>query len=415
MLKGNRMFFRSMRVVVWFALAAMWQLCALADLTVSNVEVFSGYPWQEVIIGYTISGSSSDARSLAVVAKDNLTGKTYAAETLTGASLKTGRHMMKWHASADGAKFKSSNVDVTVQILGDSSGVTEEDVYCIIDLSGGASATKYHVSYVSAAPAGGWSDEYKTTKLVMRRIEPLAFKMGSGKYQVTLTKPYYIGVFEVTQRQWELVMGTRPSYFNNDSYYGSRPVEKVSYNMIRGEVAGSGWPSDAMVDNTSFVGRIRERTRLQFDLPTEAEWECACRAGTSLDFNNGSSIYASSDGQDDNMDILGRYVRNGGYDKNRSFKQSGDCSTGTAKVGSYLPNSYGLYDMHGNVSELCLDWFGNLSAATDPVGAQSGTDRVIRGGSWDRVASQCTTTSRSYNAPSQLAYSTGFRLARMVQ
>ena len=121
----------------------------------------------------------------------------------------------------------------------------------VIDLSGGPSATSYPVSYLNGVPDGGWTDEYKTTKLVLRRIEPGTFTMGSptgeiGRYadretqrEVTLTRAYYIGVFETTQRQWELVMGSSPS-----QYAGAlRPVESVSYEMIRGDNIGAGWPT----------------------------------------------------------------------------------------------------------------------------------------------------------------------------
>ena len=111
-------------------------------------------------------------------------------------------------------------------------------LYCVIDLSGGSSASSYPVSYVpdvSAVPGGTFNtDEYKTTKLVLRRIEPGKFMM-CGKYNVTLTKPYYIGVFEVTQKQYQLVMGNNPSEFKGDM----RPVEKVSYNDIRGSSDGA--------------------------------------------------------------------------------------------------------------------------------------------------------------------------------
>ena len=120
--------------------------------------------------------------------------------------------------------------------------------YLIIDLSAGSTATSYPVRYTNEPPAGGWGDEYKTTNLVLRRIPGGNFAMGSptnelGRgtneptHAVKLSKDYYVGVFEVTQRQWERVRGNWPAYFSNTTYRDSRPVEQVSYNDIRGTAA----------------------------------------------------------------------------------------------------------------------------------------------------------------------------------
>jgi hypothetical protein len=124
------------------------------------------------------------------------------------------------------------------------------DEYLVIDLAGGADATNYPVSTLAGVPAGGWTEEHRTTKLVLRRIPAGTFTMGSPtgelgrstdetQHQVTLTQDFYIGVFEVTQEQWYRVMGDWPSYFNNTAYRASRPVERVSYNDIRGSSAGA--------------------------------------------------------------------------------------------------------------------------------------------------------------------------------
>ncbi len=127
-------------------------------------------------------------------------------------------------------------------LLGVAKCLAEE--YRVVDLSGGTGASSYPVTYLTAVPSGGWTDTYKTTRLVLRRIPAGTFIMGSPsselgrdsyeiQHTVTLTKDFYIGVFEVTQRQWELVMGNKPSYFNNTSYYSTRPVEEISYYEIR--------------------------------------------------------------------------------------------------------------------------------------------------------------------------------------
>jgi len=295
-------------------------------------------------------------------------------------------------------------------------------LYLVIDLSGGTSATSYPVTYLGAPPAGGWTDEYKTTKLVLRRIQPGTFTMGSpvgevgrssyeDQHEVTLTKPFYMGVFEVTQRQWELVMGSKPSYFSNVSYYQTRPVENVSYNDIRGSSAGAGWPNSSAVDASCFLGKLRAKTGLEdFDLPTEAQWEYACRAGTTTALNSGKNL--TSTGSDANMAEVGRYWYNGGS----SYSSGVDTSGATAKVGSYQPNAWGLYDMHGNVWEWCLDWWtSSLSSATDPVGAASGSARSYRGGGWVNFANNCRSAYRNgYYNPSDRINGIGFRLSRTL-
>ena len=272
-------------------------------------------------------------------------------------------------------------------------------LYCVIDLSGGPSAKAYPVVALGAEPEGGWTDEYKTTKLVLRRIDAGTFTMGAGElypnqpHQVTLTKPFYTGVFEVTQKQYELVMGANPSSYKGDM----RPVDKVSYNMIRGTSAGTSWPANNAVDATSFLGKLRAKTGLGLDLPTEAQWEYACRAGTTGDFNNGGMLEDSEE--------MVRWSHNYGDGK-------GGYSDAHTVVGSYLPNAWGLYDMHGNVREWCLDWYEEpLSAATDPKGAASGTRRVVRGGSWTDSEYHCASPVRDFYAPSKEYGYQGFRLA----
>ena len=317
----------------------------------------------------------------------------------------------KWYRKAaangdEGAKRALSNINKAMPQ--DATA----DTYCVIDLSAGANAASYPVSYLAVPPTGGFNtDEYKTAKLVLRRIEPGTFIMGDDQsdetHRVTLTEPFYCGVFEVTQRQYELVMGERPGYFTNALYYATRPVERVSYDMIRGTSAGAGWPGTSAVDADSFIGKLRAKTGiLGFDLPTEAQWEYACRAGTTSVYNSGGNTKSD-------LNLLGRYVDNGGS----SGAGNPGCgpSGGSAKVGSYRPNAWGLYDMHGNVWERCLDWYSNsLSYGINPHGTLSGTNHVTRGGSWYHSTQSCRSASRESSHPAGRANRDGFRLVRCL-
>lgn len=205
-------------------------------------------------------------------------------------------------------------------------------------------------------------------------IRPGSFTMGSNKatHKVTLTKPFYLGKYEVTQEQWEKVMGNNPSHFKG----AKNPVERVSWT-----------------DCQSFVAKLQEKVPGQtFRLPTEAEWEYACRAGATGDYCYG-----------DDRGTLAEYAW---YD--------GNANNTTHPVGEKKPNAWGLYDMHGNVWEWCADWYGDYTttAVVDPQGASSGSYRVYRGGNWSHNAYYCRVADRSYNDPGYDYFIIGFRLAR---
>ena len=364
-----------------------------------NVTAKQRYPWNgKVDITYEVVGDVTEGLPswnqppLLVVSATNRTDgicNVAVTNALTGdTGTAAGMHHVVWDLNQQGIEFKSDDVVFSVAY--------STPQYCVVDLSAGTNATSYPVVYMGAPPAGGFNtDEYKTTKLVLRLIEPGSFMM-CGQYDVTLTKPFYCGLFEVTQRQYEMVTGSNPSSYKGDM----RPVECVSWNTIRGDSGNYNWPSSADVDLTTFMGRLQARTGLNFDLPTEAQWEYACRAGTTSSYNNGGTT-------EDDLKQLGRFWGN------RSDGNGG--SSEHTNVGSYLPNAWGLYDMHGNVWEWCLDWYGGLtSGVTDPKGSSSGAYRVLRGGSWDSSADCCTSSYRVSYFPSSDYYDDGFRLVRTL-
>jgi len=293
------------------------------------------------------------------------------------------------------------------------------------------------VSNLAAVPPGGWTDEYKTTKLVLRRIPAGTFTMGSptnelgreadeAEHPVTLTKDFYIGVFEVTQKQWKQVMGDWVGSYHGTnprrdiypmhliSYYQIRekfetPAESADNRPVPSDDPAVDWPANSVVNEDSFMGKLRAKTGLtSLDLPTEAQWEYACRAGTTTALNSGKDVTAAVNCP--NMAEVGRYYYNvtgpKGYDPEKWYYGQGNLFkgytqytykfVGTIVVGSYPPNTWGLYDMHGNVWEWCLDWYAETypGAVTDPKGPATGKSRVLRGGSSDDIAKCCRAANR---------------------
>jgi len=287
-------------------------------------------------------------------------------------------------------------------------------LYVVVDLSKGPTADSYPVRTTYADPSS--SPLCKTTELWLRHIPAGTFWMGSPStedgrnaaredlHQVTLTKDFYIGVFPVTQRQWLQVKGApNPSGFQGDT----RPVENLGFSGIRGSGASGSdydWPNKGYaVSATSFMGLLRLKTGLVFDLPTDAQWEYACRAGTTTPLYSGKVM--TDPDNCPNVAEIGRYYHNqsdgkGGYSANHT------------EVGSYLPNAWGLYDMHGNIGERVLDWHINsltngLPAGTvrvDPKGpGSSGSgNRVGRGASFNNFAGINATYARSASRPSAI-------------
>ena len=220
-------------------------------------------------------------------------------------------------------------------------------------------------------------------------IEPGEFMMGERSvHQVHITEGFWMGAYEVTQKQWESVMGFNPSKFRDAD--GNTPIDQVSW-------------SDAM-DFCSILTEIeRDAGRLpkgyEYSLPTEAQWEYACKAGRNSFFSFGNRIDSSL------ANFNGKYPFGGG--------RKGDYKQKPLPVGSFVPNNWGLYDMHGNVSEWCYDWYGkyNLRDTKDPMGAKKGSGHVSRGGAWHSDGESCSSGARDYEKAENKNSYLGFRLA----
>ncbi|MEK6235455.1 MAG: SUMF1/EgtB/PvdO family nonheme iron enzyme [Planctomycetales bacterium] len=212
------------------------------------------------------------------------------------------------------------------------------------------------------------------------------------QHPVTITKPYWLGVYPVTQAEYQTVMGKNPSWcsamgdgkdqvagMNTDGF----PVEQVSWEDAAefSRVLSDKQPADGW----------------SYRLPTESEWEFACRAGTTTAFHFGNSLSS----------IQANF--NGGQPYGGA--EQGPYLKRPTEVGSYQPNAFGLFELHGNVWEWCADWFGDYSAdaMTDPT-CPASPDRVFRGGGWPAVGSRCRSARRGGNGPSIWSGSLGFRV-----
>lgn len=266
----------------------------------------------------------------------------------------------------------------------------KEAAFIVIDINGGTEAKSWPVSMTPYSPEIE-KDACRTTEIWLKLIKPGSFNMGSptnevGRYEdedqhaVNLTKNFALGIFEVTQIQFEIICGT-----NFSAYAGfDRPADMVSYDFLRG--TSNIWTSPDAVDADSFIGVLRAKTGYNFDLPTEAQWEFACRAGTTNALYTGQEI--TENVRCTNVALMCRYRYNredgkGGY-------------TEHTRVGSYDPNPWGFYDMCGNVWEWTRDFYGAYPTVetTDPIGPGTGSKRILRGGSWAASAQNCRSARR---------------------
>ena len=358
------------------ALLGSWGICPVLAPTISSVNPSYGPQTGGtvfVINGANLNGATSVtvggvAATIIVVSPTAIAATTPASATLGAVNVVVAAP--GGTATAVGAFYYGLSWATVIEFLPNPAVVTNATMRAAITATG--------------LP---WRVRDTATQMEMLLVPPGIFTMGctasnlypcssneNPTHSVTLTQAFYMGRYEVTQSQWVARMPSNPSNFQGASYpdAANRPVEQVSWNTIQGYLSAT-----------------------DMRLPSEAEWEFACRAGTTTAFNNGSSDDAT----------VGTIAW---YSSNSDFQ--------THVVGGKAANALGLYDMSGNVWEWVNDWYGStyysVSPSTNPRGPVSGTNRVFRGGSWYYNAGGVRSSYRAVDAPGSAGSSIGFRVAR---
>ena len=350
-----------------------------AAVVLSNVKIQQRYPWNgKVDISFKLA-STREYNSIQISAHDTSTGKSLNVSTLydengnlvsTPLKMSPGKKHLVWDADSDvESGFSTDSLSVTVQ----AGRYYDLPLYQVIDLSGGPSAERFPITSMNEVPEGGWTKEHKTTKLVLRLIQPGRVHLGPqncngylDEADAIITKPFYLGIYKVTRKQWELVMGNFDGIYTNSTWSVERtfkrytnclsvaslegitidhsPVAEVPCTLLRGAEYLNKWPMDKSVASDSFFGVLRRKTTVEgFDLPTEAEWEHAARAGTTENHN-------------------------------LPFRAKDD-----------VANSWGLYEMMDNIAEWCVDgYFASYEeqyhgqVLSDPIGNPASIYRNCR-------------------------------------
>ena len=415
-------------------------LAGAMSVTVDKVQ--QRYPWNGLVdIDYTVGleagellSAADDVVEITVTDHSVSPAKTYVAKDFLQAPLPiaAGSHRVTWNAAEDGVRMQSKDVTATVAIR------RYPERYLVIDVHEGSTADFFPADYVDGKPADGFRSEvYKGDKIVLRRIHPGSYMAGSptsefgrGKtgeretqHRVRLTQPFYLAIYQLTQKQYFNVMGSTKTTSGFAGDY--RPVNGISYLSAR----GGNWPDSYAVGSGTLMAKLNEKVRVKgkdgkyteklegFDLPTEFQWEYACRAGTTTALNDGI-VPASDAAQQEQLKKLARY-KGDNTDGAGGTAYNGSITS----VGCYAPNAWGLYDMHGNLWEWCRDFYqkdpSTLNQYVDPIGPLVDTtgsnDRAIRGGyyddTYDYLRSACR-SNRNQDAGSDKPYYT-VRLANL--
>ena len=410
-----------------------------ADPTISQVTVRQRWPWSRLVdIDYVLTGDPAQRCDITLTAYNGSTPLNVPLASLSGdlyGATEGARRIV-----FDPTQTAYTNSEVMTQFKVSLAPITTP-LYMIVDLTKSAGAAG-QIEYVTEADLtnnvwGAWvrnpvtnrgtvvqsviwtgvtnGTTYKTDKLVLRRVPAGSFYEGiddgTKANNVTLTKEMYVGVFEVTQKQWNHVMGTTggtdTQAKHSASYYDIRE------NTNNTDDVSVDWPSNKNVTSSSFIGQLRTKTGMSdFDLPTEAQWEYACKARTTTVYNDGNTNVYYSGSVANNNGSTNQYLNVLGW-----YKYNDPTPPAAAQpVGGKLPNAWGLYDTHGNVFEYCLDWYAGTTTetGTDPDGAASGSGRVMRGGCYSFAAAPSISGGRDFRVPNTRQGYIGFRVARTL-
>lgn len=328
--------------------------------------------------------------------------------------VQTGPHKVTWlpHKVWPGEDVQNVTAEVTAW-----STNTPPD-YMVVSLTGSEFA---YYATEDQIPLGVQDEVYKTKKMVFRKIPAAGVKWRMGSpatpeaehaanevaHEVTLTEDFYLAIYPMTQAQYKTAnWGHNPSGFQTGDGSDLRPVENLCYGQVRGS---KNWPTDKhAVEDWTILGQMRAATkRDDFDIPLEAQWEFACRAGHE------TSLYSGEAFTQTNAEKLGRCSSNGGIPSGGWPASNVDTNSATAAVGTYQPNDWGLYDMLGNVQECCLDWYEEDASQYDPEqGPSSSTEgkRVVRGANFNNGYTIMRSAWRGKMDPATAAVNAGLRV-----